>query len=414
MNVRDALGLIGLQNRWGRLSGSRLQACHSVADLRRLALRRTPRPVFDYVDGGADEELTLERNIEAFRNWDLNPVGPRDVSVIDTTTQLFERTHQLPLLCSPTGYTRMIHHSGENAVARAAMRTGVPYALSTVASTSIEELAATGHEDLWFQLYVWRDRDMTDELVDRAWAAGYRVLEVSIDVPVSGLRIRDLRSGLTIPPALSAATLLSIAGKPRYWINMLGNPPIRFANSPPGIGSDTGITIENMSAQFDPSVDWSDIAALRSRWPGKLVVKGPIGADAARAALETGVDGIHLSNHGGRQLDRCVPPLLTLPQVRAVVGPQTTLIVDSGIRSGTDLLIAIALGADAGAIGRVYLYGLMAAGEAGAEFAVRLIHDQLQRAMALLGVASVDEIRARGQELLSPKGQLRLSPETEA
>jgi L-lactate dehydrogenase (cytochrome) len=414
VKLSDALDLIGIENSWPSLAGSRLRGCHSVADLRRLARRRTPGPVFDYVDGGADDELSLDRNIEAFREWNLTPVGPRDVSVIDTSTRLLGRAHQLPLLCSPTGYTRMIHHSGENAVARAAMRAGIPYALSTVASTSIEEVAATGHEDLWFQLYIWRDRGMTNELVDRAWAAGYRVLEVSVDVPVSGFRVRDVRSGLTIPPALSAATLVSIAGKPRYWFNMLRHPPITFANSPPQIGSDRGITIENMSAQFDPSVDWSDIAAIRGRWPGKLLVKGPIGADAARAALDSGVDGIHLSNHGGRQLDRCVPPLLTLAEVRRVVGRQPTLIVDSGIRSGTDLLIAIALGADAGAIGRVYLYGLMAGGEAGAELAVKLIHVQFRRAMALLGVTSVDEIKARGEELLVSSRQHRFSPETEA
>jgi L-lactate dehydrogenase (cytochrome) len=356
--------------------------------------------VFDYVEGGADGELSLERNIAAFREWELIPFGPRDVSTIRTTTTLFGQELSLPLVCGPTGYTRMIHQAGELGVARAAARTGVPYGLSTVAATSIEDVAATGHRNLWFQLYVWRDREMTRSLVDRAWRAGYRALEVSVDAPVAGMRIRDLRNGLTIPPKLTPGTVWSIAARPAYWLRVVRNPVITFANSPPHVEHGGGITIENMTSQFDPSVDLDDIAELRSLWPGSLLVKGPLSPKAAVAVVAAGADGVHLSNHGGRQLDRIAPPLVLLADVRAAVGREPTVIVDSGIRDGTDLAIAIALGADAGAIGRAYLYGLMAAGERGVDLVLRLFAEQFRRALAFLGVVSVEELRERGTSLL--------------
>lgn len=392
--------LVGLQ--WPRLPSRerRLARCHSLEDLRRAARRRTPGPVFDYVEGGADGELSLRRNLESFREWDLAPLCPRDVSVVSTTVDLLGRELPLPLVCGPTGYTRMIHHEGELAVARAAAGAGLPYGLSTVASTSLEDVAATGHSNLWFQLYVWRDRQLTRSLVDRAWRAGYRVLEVSVDTPVPGMRTRDVRNGLTIPPKLAASTVASIAAKPGYWLSMVRSPVIRFANSPPGVERGGGITIENMTAQFDPSVDFDDIAELRAQWPGALLVKGPLGVEAALAAVEAGADGIHLSNHGGRQLDRIVPPLALLPDVRAALGERAAVIVDSGIRDGTDLAIAIALGADAGAIGRAYLYGLMAGGEQGVDLVLALFAEQFRRALALLGVTSVAELREHGAELL--------------
>jgi L-lactate dehydrogenase (cytochrome) len=308
------------------------------------------------------------------------------------------------VICSPTGYTRMMHPDGELAVARAAARAGVPYALSTVASTSIEDVTSSGHPDLWFQLYVWRDRGITRELVDRAWAAGYRVLEVSIDVPVAGLRVRDVRNGLTIPPRITASALLGIALKPAYWIGMLRSPPITFANSPPGVGATGGITIENVAAQFDAHLTWEDVAQLRAQWPGALIVKGPLGPAGAREATAAGADGLHMSNHGGRQLDRIAPPVELIQEVREAVGEETTIILDSGIRHGIDLAVAIALGADAGAIGRAYLYGLMAAGEAGVDRALGLLASEFRRALQLLGVASVAELRTAGPSLLRRSG----------
>jgi L-lactate dehydrogenase (cytochrome) len=305
----------------------------------------------------------------------------------------------MPLLFSPTGYTRMMHPAGECAVARAARRAGIPYGLSTVASTSIEELAGTGHPNLWFQLYVWRDRGLVAELVDRAWEHGYRTLEVSVDVPVSGHRTRDVRSGLTIPPRLTARTLMGIARHPGWWVRALRAPVVRFANAPPGVGS-SGLTIEDMTAQFDPSVSWRDLEELRTRWPGQLVLKGAIGADDARRAIAAGCDGLHLSNHGGRQLDRTIPPIDLLGEVRAAVGNEPAIIVDSGVRHGADLAVAIALGADAGAVGRAYLYGLMAAGEPGVDRAATILETQFRRTLQLLGVASIRELRAVGPTML--------------
>jgi L-lactate dehydrogenase (cytochrome) len=392
--------LVSVERPEWRAGRRRLRRCHQIADLRELARRRAPGAVYDYVEGGADEELSLTGNVQAFRQWELVPVAPRDVAAADPSTTLFGRRVALPMICSPTGYTRMMHSAGERAAARAAASAGVPYGLSTVASTSIEDVAATGHPDLWFQLYVWRDRGMTRELVERACAAGYRVLEVSVDAPVAGYRIRDVRNGLTIPPRLAAAALLGIARKPAYWIDILRHPAITFANSPPGVGGEGGITIENMTAQFDPSLTWDDVAELRSQWPGSLVVKGALSADGAREALAAGADGVHLSNHGGRQLDRVVPPIELVSEVREAIGPSATIVVDSGIRHGTDLAVAVALGADAGAIGRAYLYGLMAGGEAGVDRALELLAAEFKRTMQLLGVASVDELRSTGQRVL--------------
>lgn len=413
MKPKEVGSLLSVERPEWRRSRNRLRRCHQISDMRELARRRTPRVVFDYVEGGADEELSLGRNEEAFRQWELIPAHPRDVSDADTATSLFGRRLQVPLICSPTGYTRMMHSAGELAVARAAARAGIPYGLSTVASTSIEDVASTGHPDLWFQLYVWRDRGMTRELVSRAWAAGYRVLEVSVDAPVSGYRIRDVRNGLTIPPRLTAAALLSIVLKPAYWVDVLRHPAITFANAPPAIEGGRGITIENMTAQFDTRLTWHDVATIRDQWRGALIVKGAFGPDGALQAVAAGADGLHLSNHGGRQLDRVVPPLDLLPDVREAVGEAATIILDSGIRHGTDLAVALALGADAGAIGRAYLYGLMAAGEPGVDRALELLATEFKRTLQLLGVTSVAELREAGSRLLKRRsGRRETSRET--
>ncbi|HEU4975688.1 MAG TPA: alpha-hydroxy acid oxidase [Baekduia sp.] len=401
MRPREIAAMIGLRppSRRGPVA-RRLARCHDIDDLRAAARRRLPGPVFDYVDGGADDETSLERNREAFRRIAFHPRTLVDVSGTDPSTTLLGRAQPLPMVLAPTGYSRMMHPDGEQGVARAAARAGLPYTLSTVASTSIEDVAATGHPARWFQLYLWRDRDMVADLVRRAQAHGYGVLEVSVDVPVSGLRRRDVRNGLTIPPQLTARTLASILSRPSYWIGMVRSPAVTFANAPPSVDGSGGVTIENMSAQFDPSVDWADVEALRRQWPGRLLVKGPLSPDDARRALEAGADGVHLSNHGGRQLDRIVPPIRTVPAVRAALGPDATIVVDSGIRHGADVVAAVALGADAGAIGRAYLYGLMAAGEPGVDHALALLAAQVRRTMQLLGVTSVAELRERGPELV--------------
>jgi L-lactate dehydrogenase (cytochrome) len=400
MRPREVVAMIGLRPPARGAAARRLARCHDIDDLRAVARRRLPGPVFDYVDGGADDEQSLRANREAYRRWGFAPRALVDVSAVDTSATLLGAPATLPLALAPTGYSRMMHPAGEQAVARAAARAGLPYTLSTVASTSIEDVASTGHPQLWFQLYIWRDRDMVADLVTRAWASGYRVLEVSVDVPVSGHRRRDVRNGLTIPPRLTARTLASILSRPGYWVDMVRHEAVAFANAPPGVDGGRGITIENMSAQFDPTVTWADLEALRARWPGRLLVKGPLGPADARRALAAGADGVHLSNHGGRQLDRLPAPVDTLAGVRAAVGPDATVIVDSGIRHGADLAVAVALGADAGAVGRAYLYGLMAAGEAGVDHALSLLAAQFRRTLQLLGVRSVAELRALGPELL--------------
>jgi len=399
----------------------RLASCHDVADLRRVAKRRIPRPVFDYVDGAADEEVAVAGNTAAFRQWRFLPRVLADVAAIDTSGLVLGSPIPVPLALGPTGYTRMMHPDGEIGVARSAIRHGLPYALSTMATTGIEELAAgvagvdlavggapgsgapgsgapgSGAADLWFQLYILKDRARAADLVSRAADSGYRVLVVTVDTVVAGNRLRDQRNGLSIPPELSVRTVASVAGKPGYWLRLLSGPALDYANFaglPP-------TTIIKSADFFDPGINWDDIADLRSRWPGKLIIKGPVGPADARRAVELGVDGIQLSNHGGRQLDRCVAPADLIAPVREAIGPSVTLLVDSGIRHGADVVVALALGADAGVLGRAHLYGLMAGGEAGVDRALDLLTGQFISTMRLLGVTSAADLRKRGRELIT-------------
>jgi L-lactate dehydrogenase (cytochrome) len=376
----------------------RLSACHDIHELRKAARRVIPRPIFDYVDGAADEELSMAANVRAFRRWRFQPRALTGITAVDTATRLLDRDLPLPLVLAPTGYTRMMHPAGESGAARAAQRHGLPYTLSTMSTTSIEDVAAAAQPDLWFQLYIQKDEGLTKELVNRAEAAGYRVLVVTVDTFVTGHRTRDERNGLTIPPALTVQTLGNIAVKPGYWMRMLRSEAIDFANftgNGPG-----GTTIEGTGSMFNPTVSWDDIAALRARWPGKLVIKGPLSAADATRAAEAGVDGLQLSNHGGRQLDRTVPSVDLIARVRDAVGPDVAVLVDSGVRHGADIAVALALGADACAIGRAYLYGLMAGGEAGVDKVIDILTDQFVRTLHLMGVSSVAELRAGGRELL--------------
>jgi L-lactate dehydrogenase (cytochrome) len=376
----------------------RLSACHDIADLRAAGHRLTPRPVFDYVDGGADEELSVRANTRAFRRWQFRPRTLVNVSEADTSAAFLGSVKPLPLALAPTGYTRMMHPAGEIAASRAAQRRGLPYTLSTMATTTIEEVAgaAAPGSDLWFQLYILRDRGLNKEMVDRAAAAGYRVLVVTVDCFVPGNRTRDRRNGLVIPPALTARTLADIAAKPGYWTRMLRSPAVEFAN----FAGHGAVTIEDTGMLFNPAITWDDIAELRVRWPGPLMIKGPLGPEDARRAVAAGADGLQLSNHGGRQLDRTVPPVNSIAAVREAVGPDVSLLVDSGIRHGSDIAVALALGADACAIGRAYLYGLMAGGEPGVEKALKILAAQFKQTMKLLGVRSVAELREAGPELL--------------
>jgi L-lactate dehydrogenase (cytochrome) len=375
----------------------RLSRCHDITGLRACARRRIPRPVFDYVDGGADEELSMTANRDAFTRWRFVPRALVDVSAPDTSARVLDRTLPVPLVLAPAGYTRMMHPDGEIAAARAAGRFGLPYTLSTMATTSIEDLAAAAGPDRWFQLYVLKDAGLTAELVDRAAACGYRALVVTVDTGVAGHRSRDVRNGLVIPPALTPRSIASIAFRPGYWLRMLGSPAIVPANFP---GGHPSTTIQRTISLFSPAVTWDDIADLRERWAGKLVIKGPLGPSDARRATEAGADAIQLSNHGGRQLDRAVPPADLIAPVREAVGPGVCVLVDSGIRHGADIVTAIALGADAGVVGRAYLYGLMAGGEAGVARSLELLAAQFTRTLQLLGLTSVADLRKHGAEVL--------------
>jgi L-lactate dehydrogenase (cytochrome) len=321
-----------------------------------------------------------------------------DVSAPDLSGEVLDGAVAMPLALCPTGYTRMMHPAGETAVANAARRHGLPYTLSTMAATSIEDVALTGHGNLWFQLYILKDRGLTREFTDRAAACGYRVLAVAVDTVVAGSRLRDLRNGLTIPPELTVRSLASIGSRPAYWMRMLSSPAIKFANF---TAQHPGISIEETASLFSPAITWGDIAELRERWTGKLVIKGPLGAADARRAAELGADGIWLSNHGGRQLDRTIAPADLIPEVREALGPGPAVIVDSGIRHGADIATAVALGADAGAVGRAYLYGLMAGGEPGVDRVLDLLRLQYTRTLQLMGLTSTAELRAHGRELLT-------------
>jgi L-lactate dehydrogenase (cytochrome) len=291
----------------------------------------------------------------------------------------------------------MMHPDGEIGAARAAQRHGLPYTLSTMSTTSIEAVAQAAQPELWFQLYILQDSGLTKELVDRAAEAGYRALVVTIDTVITGARTRDRRNGLVIPPELTLKTLASIASRPAYWVRMLRNEAIDFANFP-GTGART---IQGTGTLFNPTVGWDEIVSLRSQWPGSLIVKGPLSPADAAHAVSLGADGIQLSNHGGRQLDRAVSPIDLVAPVRDSVGPDVAVLVDSGVRHGSDIAVALAMGADAAAIGRAYLYGLMAGGEAGADKVLDILAEEFGRTLHLMGISSVAELRERGRELLT-------------
>jgi L-lactate dehydrogenase (cytochrome) len=376
-----------------------LARCYDLDDLRRAARRRLPAPVFGYVDGGSDEELTLAANHAALRRWTFQPRVLQDVTETDLQVRVLDRVLPAPLGLAPTGFTRLVHQAGEGAVARAAASRGLPYSLSTVGTTSIEEIARNGHHDPWFQLYVMRDRNITRALIGRAAAAGMAVLEITVDTTVAGRRLRDLRTGVTMPPALSPRSLLGIAVRPGYWISMLRGPALEFASLTP-YATYAVATVADIAGQFDPAITWADIDTIRALWPGRLLLKGPLSPSDAVHAVAAGVDGIHLSNHGGRQLDRCIPAIDLVRPVREAVGEHCAIIVDSGIRHGADIAVALARGADMCMIGRGYLYGLAAAGQPGVEHVIDLLLAQLRRTMQLLGVTSVTELRQHGDDLV--------------
>jgi L-lactate dehydrogenase (cytochrome) len=367
----------------------RLENALTIADLRAIARRRTPRSVFDYTDGAAEREITLRRARRLFAELELRPSILKDVSDVDLSTTVLGRTSALPFAFAPTGFTRMMNHEGERAVVRVAQRHGVPDSLSTMGTTSPEDVAAAAPEARrWFQLYVWNDRAAGEELMRRAAAAGFEALVLTVDVPVAGARLRDVRNGFAIPPALTASTVLDAATHPAWWMNLLTTEPLQFAT----LSSWEGTVADMIDAMFDPSMTIADLEWVRSCWAGPLVIKGIQTVADARRVVDAGADGIILSNHGGRQLDRAPVPLRLLPDVVEAVGDRTEVWLDTGIMSGADIVAALALGARTTLVGRAYLYGLMAGGERGVERAVQILEREVRRTMQLLGVRSVTEL----------------------
>ena len=367
----------------------RLQEALTIEDLRTIAKRRTPKPAFDYTDGSAEAELSLRRARQAFRDIEFHPAILRDVSKVSTGWDVLGAPVALPFGIAPTGFTRMMHSEGEIAGATAAGAAGIPFSLSTMGTSSIEDVAtANPNGRNWFQLYMWKDRERSMALVDRAAKAGFDTLLVTVDVPVAGARLRDSRNGMTIPPTLTLKTVVNAIPRPEWWINFLTTEPLAFAS----IDRWSGTVAELLDTMFDPTVTYEDLAWIKGQWPGKVVVKGVQSLDDAQRLAGMGVDGIILSNHGGRQLDRAPIPFHLLPEVAREVGMDTEIHLDTGIMSGADIVASIALGARFTLVGRAYLYGLMAGGQEGVERMIQILSGQISRTMRLLGVTALEEL----------------------
>ncbi|OBG35321.1 alpha-hydroxy-acid oxidizing enzyme [Mycobacterium sp. E3198] len=387
--MRDLAPLLQFKRPQLDATKRRLDAAFTIEDLRRIAKRRTPKAAFDYTDGAAEDELSIHRARQAFRDIEFHPTILRDVSHVTAGWNVLGQPVVLPFGIAPTGFTRLMHTEGEIAGAAAAARAGIPFSLSTLGTTAIEDLVtAVPQGRKWFQLYMWRDRERSMALVQRAADAGFDTLLATVDVPVAGARLRDNCNGMTIPPTLTLRTVLDAVPHPKWWFDLLTTEPLAFAS----LDRWSGTVGEYLSTMFDPSLTFDDLDWIKAQWPGKLVVKGIQTLDDARAVVDRGVDGIVLSNHGGRQLDRAPVPFHLLPAAARELGTHTEILVDTGIMSGADIVAAIALGARCTLVGRAYLYGLMAGGEAGVTRAIEILSSGVTRTMALLGVTCLEEL----------------------
>lgn len=367
----------------------RLTRALTIYDLRDIAKRRTPQAPFDYTDGGADTESSLTRARAAYEKLEFQPKILLNVKDVDLSVQMLGKKMSMPLGIAPTGFTRMMQTEGEYAGACAAADAGIPFTLSTMGTRSIEDVAnaaPTGRN--WFQLYMWKDRDRSMALVDRAKDAGFDTLVLTVDVPVAGARLRDVRNGMTIPPSLTSKTILNAIPRPAWWINFLTTDPLKFAS----LDSWNGTVAELLDSMFDPTVTYEDLKWIRGQWKGNLVVKGIQNIDDAVMSIDAGADAIILSNHGGRQLDRAPVPLHLLPEVIKAVGNKAEVHVDTGIMHGADVVAALASGAKFTWIGRAYLYGLMAGGKPGVDRTLEILRTQITRTMKLLGARTVAEL----------------------
>ena len=373
----------------------RLARAASVDDLRRIARRRLPGGVFDYIDGAAEDERTLAANQEAFARTTFRPRVLRGVHHVDPSSTLLGAPLSYPLVLAPTGFTRIVDPQGELAVARAAERAGLPYTLSTLSTRSIEEVRSVSAGRLWFQVYAWRDRGLVQEMVERAAMASYEALVLTVDTAVLGRRERDVRRGFSLPPAIGPGTLIDGALQPSWTLAFVRNEPIRFANVIGGKVGDgaTPVTLSDyINSQFDPSLSWSDVEWLRSVWGGPIVLKGIQTVDDAVLAVGAGINAIALSNHGGRQLDGAPAVFDLVAPVADAVGGRAEIICDGGIRRGSDIVKVLAAGATAAMAGRAYLYGLGAGGERGVDRVLEWFHADMVRTMTLLGVERIADL----------------------
>ena len=373
-------------------AGNRLQSALTIYDLRRIAKRRTPAAAFDYTDGAAEGELSMTRARQAFEDVEFHPGILTDVSTVDTTTKVLGDTSALPFGIAPTGFTRLMQTEGEIAGSGAAGAAGIPFTLSTLGTTSIEDVRRVNPNGrLWFQLYVMRQREISYGLVERAAKAGYDTLFFTVDTPIAGARLRDKRNGFSIPPQLSLKTVANAIPRPWWWYDFLTTPKLEFASL-----SSTGGTVgELLDAAMDPSINYEDLMEIRELWPGKIVIKGVQNVEDSKKLADLGVDGILLSNHGGRQLDRAPVPFHLLPEVVREVGKDTEVMVDTGIMNGADVVASLALGAKFTLIGRAYLYGLMAGGRRGVDRTIEILSEEVRRTMRLLQVSCVEELEPK-------------------
>ena len=370
----------------------RLDKSLTVWDLRKIAKRRTPKAAFDYTDGAAEGELSLRRARRAFQDIEFHPDILHPAEDVDTSCEILGGPSSMPFGIAPTGFTRLMQTEGEIAGAGAAGAAGIPFTLSTLGTTSIEDVkAANPRGRNWFQLYVMRKREISYGLVERAEQAGFDTLMFTVDTPVAGARLRDRRNGFSIPPQITAGTVLNAIPRPWWWFDFLTTPKLEFAS----LKSTGGTVGELLDSAMDPTISYEDLEVIRSMWSGRIVVKGVQNIPDAKRLLDHGVDGIILSNHGGRQLDRAPVPFRLLPELVREIGSDATVMIDTGIMNGADIVASIALGADFTIVGRAYLYGLMAGGRAGVDRVIEILSEEVVRTMKLLGVSSIEELEPR-------------------
>lgn len=376
------------------MSRKRLDKALNIADLRLLAQRRLPKALFDFIDGGAGDEVTMRNNRRQFERWGFQARFPVDVSNRSMAVELFGDTYAAPMIISPTGLAGLHRGRADVHLARAAHRAGIPFTLGTLSTVSIEEVARQTDGPLWFQLYILRDREVTRQLIERASASGYKALVLTVDCPVAGMRERDPRNGFTLPVKVTVANLLDVAHRWAWLFDMALHGEPKPVNLLGAAGGTTGgqALAAYMQSQLDPTVDWDDVAWVRSIWKGPMIVKGLVSPEDARIAVDLGADGVTVSNHGGRQLDGAMPTLEALPRVVEAVDGRAIVLCDSGFRRGGDIAKALALGARAVCLGRATLFGLAAGGEDGTYKALSILGEELDRTMALIGTPTLAEL----------------------